>query len=115
MDTLSITGLLVHTRIGTYAWEQHINQRLLLDLVLPVDCRDCADDLTKTLNYETLCQDVKTLVESRSFQLIETVANEVAVFICETYKVAPVTVSVSKPDAIKQAKNVQITVTRPAP
>ncbi|MGQ3891574.1 dihydroneopterin aldolase [Legionella sp. CNM-4043-24] len=114
MDILNISGLAVSTRIGVHAWEQRISQRLLLDISLPSDFRNCEDDLAKTIDYDRLCQDVIQFVESRSFQLIETVADKVATFINERFSTPSVTVSVSKPDAVRQARNIQVTVTRTA-
>jgi len=112
MDNLTISGLAINTRIGVHTWEQRINQRLVLDISLTTDFGNCADDLSKTIDYDHLCQQVTGFVESQSFQLIETVAEKVAALIHETFQVTEVRVSVSKPDAIKQAKNVQVTVTR---
>lgn len=114
MDTLTITGLTVNTRIGVHAWEQRISQRLLLDISLATDFRACADDLDKTIDYDKLCQEVTYFAESHAFQLIETVAEKVAELIRETFQVTDITVSVSKPDAIKNAKNIQVTVKRQA-
>lgn len=78
MDTLNIKALNVSTKIGVYAWEQRILQQLLIDISIDTDFSDCQEDLGKTVDYEALCKNVTLYVESKSFQLIETVANEVA-------------------------------------
>lgn len=112
MDYLEITGLSVAARIGVYAWEQHICQRLLIDIKMPTDYRHCKDNINDTLDYSELCRLVIEFVESRSFQLIETVANEVADLMKSHFHVADVCVSVSKPHAVKAAANIKVTVTR---
>jgi dihydroneopterin aldolase len=112
MDQLNITGLSVSTKIGAYAWEQRINQRLLIDITLSLDVSNCLDDLDKTIDYAALCQKVTAFVESKSFVLIETVAEEVAQLIKESYLIEHVTIRVSKPHAVKNANNVSITVIR---
>ncbi|KTD71074.1 MULTISPECIES: dihydroneopterin aldolase [Legionella] len=112
MDTLNIKALSVSTKIGVYAWEQRINQQLLIDLSIDTDLSDCQGDLTKTVDYDALCKSVTLYVESKSFQLIETVANEVADLIKEQFKVAQITVGISKPHAIKNAANIQVIVRR---
>lgn len=112
MDSLQIKGLTLTTRIGVFAWEQQIEQRLLIDITIPADFSTCNDCLSETIDYEKLCQQVTYYVESKSFQLIETVANEIAELIKTEFKVEQVSISVSKPHAIKNAANVQVTVSK---
>ncbi len=112
MDSLHIKGLTVATRIGAYAWEQQIEQRLLIDIIIPADFSACDDLLGKTIDYDKLCQLVTTYVESNAFQLIETVADRIALLIKTEFQVEQLSVSVSKPHAIKNAANIQVSVTR---
>lgn len=112
MDSIQIKGLVVSTRIGVYAWEQKINQRLLIDIFIPTNLSACEDNIENTLDYNRLCQGVAGYVESKAFLLIETVANEVAQFIKTEFNVAAVTVTVNKPGAIKNTANVSVSVIR---
>lgn len=112
MDTLNITALSVATKIGVYAWEQRINQQLLIDISIPSDFTQCEDKLSNTLDYDALCKSVSHFVETKSFQLIETVANEIAGLIKNEFKVREVTVAVRKPHAVKNAGTIQVIVTR---
>lgn len=112
MDTLQIKALNVSTKIGIYAWEQRINQQLLIDISIDTDLSACGGDINKTIDYAALCETVTQFVESNSFQLIETVANEVANLIRDKFKSPQVTVAVSKPHAIKNAGNIQVVVRR---
>jgi dihydroneopterin aldolase len=112
LDTLIIKALNVSTKIGVYEWEQRINQQLLIDISIDTDFSTCQEDLTKTIDYEALCNSVTLYVESKSFQLIETVANEVADLIKKQFKVPQVTVGISKPHAIKNAENIQVVARR---
>jgi len=111
-DSLQITALNIPARIGIHAWEQKILQQLLLDITIPMDLRTCNNELANTIDYDKLCQQVITFVESNSFTLIETVAEQVAQLIKDNFKVATLTVSVSKPHAVKQAGNIRVSVTR---
>lgn len=112
MDTLNIKALNVSTKIGVYAWEQRINQQLLIDISINSDFSSCEDCLDNTVDYAALCEKVTEFVASKSFQLIETVAQEVALLIKEQFKVNQVTISVSKPHAIKNAGAIQVSLTR---
>ena len=107
---LTISALRVQTHIGVHAWEQQILQPLLLDINIPVDLSTCNDDLKNTIDYDALCRNVTTFVESTAFALIETVAQQVAQKIKQDYSVEQVTVSVSKPNAVKNAATVRVTV-----
>lgn len=112
MDTLNITALSIETKIGVYGWEQRINQRLLIDISIPYNFQDCKDNLSNTLDYDDLCQTVTQFVESTSFQLIETVAEQIAQLIKQKYLVNKVSVAVSKPHAVKNAGGIQVVVNR---
>lgn len=111
-DRLTIKGLQVPTTIGVHAWEQRIKQALVLDISIPMDFSACQDDLSQTLDYDSLCQKITHFLETTSFQLIETVANQVAELIKKEFNPSEVSVTVGKPHAIKNAQNIQVSVTR---
>ena len=112
MDTLNIKALNIRAKIGVHAWEQRINQQLLLDISIESDFSACQENLANTLDYSALCQRVTNFVESKPFQLIETVADEVARLIQQEFKVGTIMVAVSKPHAVKNAGNIQVVVNR---
>lgn len=112
IDTLRISALNISTRIGVHAWEQRISQKLLLDIHIPIDLSACNDELSKTIDYDALCKCVTTFVESNTFMLIETVAEHVARLIKDQFNVTQLTVSVSKPHAVKNAGNICVTINR---
>lgn len=111
-DLLSISALKVKTHIGVHAWEQRILQTLLLDIEIPIAISNCNDELDKTIDYDALCGNITTFIESHAFALIEAVAEQVAQKIKLEYQVPSVKVSVSKPHAMSNAGNVCVTVVR---
>jgi 7,8-dihydroneopterin aldolase/epimerase/oxygenase len=111
MDYLYIEGLRIETRIGVHAWEKKINQVLLLDIKIPRDFSQTEDSLTHTIDYDALCQHVTELVESNHFNLIETVAQQALTSIQKTFNIQNLTIRVSKPHAINNAKNISIEIT----
>lgn len=112
MDTLNIQALNVSAQIGVHAWEQRIKQQLLIDIAIPSDFSACQDNLTNTVDYDALCQKVTHFVESKAFQLIESVADNVAKFIQEEFKITKLRVAVTKPHAVKNAGLIQVIVER---
>ena len=61
MDTIFIHDLRVETRIGVYAWEQHLPQPLLIDLelALPSEKAFASDDFADTLDYAAVAKRVQ--------------------------------------------------------
>ena len=112
MDYLRIEGLRVETRIGIHAWEKKINQVLLVDLDIPKDFSKTNDAIENTTDYDALCQHVTELVQSKHFNLIETVASEVLDSLETHFKLKNTTVRVSKPHAIHNAKNICVELTK---
>ncbi|NCT57731.1 MAG: dihydroneopterin aldolase [Legionella sp.] len=115
MNILRIEALRTTTRIGVHAWEQRIDQVLLLDIDIPLSSEKLEqtdDAIENTLDYDALCQHVTHLVESHAFRLIETVALRVINSIQSNFGIQAITVRVSKPLAIANASNISITITR---
>ena len=112
MDNLFIKGLQVTTRIGAHDWEQRISQRLLLDISIPLEFIDCNDELNRTIDYDKLCTAVTTYMEQHSFQLIESVVNQLAQFLKSEFHLQTMTITVYKPQAIKNAQSISVTATR---
>lgn len=110
MDCLQIEGLRVETHIGIHAWEKKIKQILLFDIEIPLDFDKIADNIEQTIDYDALCQHVTTFVETHAFNLIETVAHEVIASIQNTFHIQALTLRVSKPHAISNAKNISVQV-----
>ena len=112
MDMLRIEGLRIETRIGVHAWEQKIDQVLLLDIEIPHDFSNINDSLEQTVDYAALCLHVTELVTSTAWQLIETVATTVAASIQIAFDLKALMVRVCKPDAIEAARNICVEVRR---
>ncbi len=112
MDTLSISSLKIMTHIGIHDWEKKILQPLLLDINIPLDCAQVHDQLDNTIDYSLLCTEVSNFMTGKEFNLIETVAEEVAQLILEKFTVTSIKLSVSKPTAVPSASNITVTINR---
>jgi len=114
MDKLSITGLKFTTLIGTLDWEQHVPQTLHCDVAFQTDAATIAksDDLNEAIDYEKMANLVQTFVENHHFQLIETLAEKLAQHVLLECDTKWVQITLHKPGALKQAKDVIITLER---
>ncbi len=101
-DVIHIRDLRVRCIVGVLAHERTQEQDVLIHLALHADLRKAgeSDDLTDTIDYGTLEQDVVTLVEGSSFQLIEALAAAVAQRCLRDERVAAVRVRIDKPAAL---------------
>ncbi len=114
MDIITIEDLKVETIIGVNAWERKVKQMLVLNLEIGCDTEKCAatDNIDDALNYDQLSQQIIEHVCASEYQLIETLANKVADMIIESHSSPWLRLTVNKPGAIPQAKNVSITIER---
>jgi dihydroneopterin aldolase len=113
-DTIFLDGLEVRTIIGIQDWERETKQTVRIDLELPVDARSASarDHIDATVNYKSIAKRIIADTESTRFQLVETLAERIAGILLEEYGLEWARVSVSKPGAIRGARNVGVRIER---
>ncbi len=113
-DTVFVHELKVETIIGIWGWERKIRQIVSIDLEMGADIRRAAetDSIDDTLNYKAISKRVQQFVADSKFQLVETMAEKIAQLVLQEFKVPWIQVRVSKPGAIRGAKNVGILIHR---
>lgn len=99
MDVIRLLGMEFYGYHGVFEAEQELGQRFEVDVELHRDLRVAAetDDIELTLNYVDVYTLVKEIVEERTFNLIETLAETIATDILDGFPVQGVTVRVRKP------------------
>jgi len=114
MDIVFIEQLTVFTTIGAFEWEQQITQKLVLDIELAWDNRLAAksDDVKDCLSYAEVAQSVLAHIQNQRFALVERVAEEVAELLMREFATPGVRITVNKPGAVAQARNVGVKITR---
>jgi dihydroneopterin aldolase len=120
MDIIFLSDLRVDTVIGIWEWERKIRQTIAIDLEMAADIRKAAasDSVDDTLNYKSVAKRIQQFVGDSSFQLVETLAEEIARIVLDEFDVPWVRVRVNKPGAIRGARDVGIQIergTRPDP
>ncbi len=113
-DTVFVHELKVETIIGIGGWERKIHQTVSIDLEMGADIRRAAetDSIDDTLNYKAISKRVQQFVADSEFQLVETMAEKIAELVLQEFNVPWIQVRVSKPGAIRGAKNVGILIHR---
>ena len=117
MDKIYINNLEFIGFHGVFSEEKKLGQKFLLSLELTVDTREAGKtgDLTKSVHYGLVAQDVEKLFLEKSIDLIETCAENIAEMVLKKYElVKEVKVIVKKPWAPLQMhfENVAVEITR---
>ncbi|MBC8345065.1 MAG: dihydroneopterin aldolase [Candidatus Marinimicrobia bacterium] len=86
---------------GVSESEKHLGGRFEIDLEMNLSLKEACttDDLTKTINYESIYQTVDACVKKDKFYLIEALANSVAHDILLNHPIDSLIVKVRKPHA----------------
>ncbi|WP_181274704.1 2-amino-4-hydroxy-6-hydroxymethyldihydropteridine diphosphokinase [Brevibacterium oceani] len=79
-DRIELRGLRVHGNHGVFEFEKREGQDFVIDVTLHTSVARAAatDDLTETIHYGELAEDVAGIVENTTFDLIETLAETIA-------------------------------------
>jgi dihydroneopterin aldolase len=114
MDKIFIHALKTETIIGIFDWERQVKQTILIDIEISADIRKAAssDSIDDTLNYKRVAKRVLAFVEESAFHLIETLAEHVAMLVLEEFGVAWISVTLSKPGAIRNYRDVGVILER---
>ncbi|MDP9065489.1 MAG: dihydroneopterin aldolase [Pseudomonadota bacterium] len=114
MDKIFIHALRTETIIGIFDWERQVRQAVVFDIEVSVDVRKAAmtDAVEDTLNYKRVAKHVLAFVEASSFQLVEALAEHVAMLILGDFDAAWVSVVLSKPGAVRGSRDVGVAIER---
>ncbi len=79
-DRIVLANMVFQARHGVNDWEKAEAQRFEVDVELAVDTQEAGldDDLAKTVDYRRVYETTREIVESRSFNLIEALAEAIA-------------------------------------
>ena len=113
-DRIFLHGLTTECVIGFIDWERRVKQTVVIDIELPVDCRRAAlsDAVVDTLDYKKVAKRVQAFVSASEYQLVETLAHRLALVILEEFGVEWVRVTLNKPGAIRNSRDVGVVIER---
>ena len=113
-DVVFIQGLCLPAKIGVLAWEQQIVQKLYVDLEMSTSIQAAAasDDIAQALNYAEVAQSLQGLVSEGAYQLIETVAEQMAQHLLSHFPIKKVKLSLNKKGALPNSSGVGVIIER---
>ena len=114
-DWIHIEELEVSTHIGVPDEERAAPQRMTATIsFLPYhEAGDLADKIENAINYSDVVEETKNFVRAQSVNLIETLADRLAMHLLKNFRMQRVTLELRK-FPFEDAKYVSVTVTRTA-
>lgn len=113
-DVIFIREFKVATLIGLYAHERHAPQTIQLDLDigLPNKRRWISDDIGDTVDYGVVVEEIRAVLETSRFFLLETLAEHVADVILDEFETSWVRVRVAKLGILSNVSEVGLFIER---
>lgn len=114
MDIVYIRGLKIQAIIGIFEWERENRQTVILDIEMAMDSNRTrgSEDINDALDYKKVTDRVAAFVSDSSFQLVETLADNIAEIIQGEFGVSWLRLSVGKPQALDNVECVGVTIER---
>ena len=114
LDRLFVRDLVLACNIGVYDHEKKAPQRVRFNVDLRVRRSSGAigDDLANVLSYDDVIHGIRDLIADRHFNLVETLAEDVATLCLENQRVARVQVKIEKLDVHPEAGAVGVEIER---
>src|SRR5881398_682832 len=114
MNTIFVQELRVETRIGVYAWEQHLTQPLLIDLelALPSARAFTTDDFADALDYAAVVKRIQAFAADHPHKLLERFAEALADLLRAEFGSPWVRVRVAKVAPVAGVKRLGVVIER---
>jgi (5-formylfuran-3-yl)methyl phosphate synthase len=109
LDRVFVRDFVLEMSIGAYRHERDRPQRVRFDVVAEVPPPSGAgDDIAEVFSYDVILDTIRALAENRHVNLVETLAEDIAVRLLAHAPVAAVTVRVEKLDVAPAVVGVEI-------
>ncbi len=114
MDKILIEQLRLSATIGVYPWERRIRQPLLADIALHADVAGAAvdDAIDAALNYASVADCLRAVVEASRFRLLESLAEHAARVLLDSFSSDGLRLTLKKPNAIGRARGAGVDIER---
>ncbi len=116
MDKVYVRDLRINALIGIYEWERRIRQQIRIDLEMGWDNRipAASDAIEDTMNYKAAAKLVTAFVKKTEYQLVETLAEELAALLIKEFNLPWIKITLGKPGAVTGSSEVGVIIERTA-
>ncbi len=111
-ETVHIDNLRLECIIGVRPEERERAQPLLISLSCPLDFENAAgaESLPETVDYSAVAGSAREFAIKGSFQLLETLARNLGVHLCERFGLSSIRLTVKKPNAIAESDGAAVSL-----
>lgn len=113
LSTVEVENLRLRAYIGFLEWEKEKLQDLVISFSFKYDTADASrtDDVKYAINYKSITKSIIKMVDNQSFNLLETLSENVYDFIQNFEEtIQDITVKVEKPNALRFTDNVMVKI-----
>jgi dihydroneopterin aldolase len=116
MDIIFIRDFRLSITVGMYEWEKVAPQTVQFDLEIgiPGTHASQSDAIADTIDYAKVVQRIEASLRDNKIQLLEKLAEHIAQLVMEEFKAPWVKVSITKLAALKNVKQLGVTIERGA-
>jgi len=109
--TIKIKNLRLKGIIGIYERERLEPQDIIVNVEMDVDVQKAviSDDISDTIDYDSITERITELVAGSQYNLLETLAQKMLDIVMEDYRVLRGRVEVDKPQAVPRTDSVSLT------
>ena len=81
---IKIKNLEVNCNIGIYDWEKTFDRKLIINVEMhSLNEKSCrSDDVKDTIDYQIIYDNIKKIIATKKYNLIETLAHDILEMIC---------------------------------
>jgi dihydroneopterin aldolase len=104
---IKIKDFKLKTNIGIYDWEKKFEREILINIIIDISnskstISDLIDD---TVDYELIYNQIKNLVETKRYNLIEKLAQEIVDLIMQDLRIDKVSIEIDKMNIFEEVKS----------
>jgi FolB domain-containing protein len=111
---IKIKNLRLKTILGIHPWEENFDREIIINAEIETKHLDSqlSDDISDTIDYDTIVTKIKNLINSKRFKLIEKMAAEIVDVVIEDKRIFRCKVEVDKVGVIEGVDSFSITLER---
>jgi dihydroneopterin aldolase len=114
MDIIFLNEVKVQTKLGVPSWERMIAQNIVLDIEIAMpNSSSCQTDLIDdTIDYGMVVAKIRERLTTKSFQLVEALAEDLCQMIMADFGTPWVKIKVAKPGILPGVKALGVIIER---
>ena len=109
---LKIKNLKLQTVLGVHLWEEKINRGIIINVEIESDFIKSlqSDDIDDTIDYDLITTEIKKLIASKRFKLVETMAQKIMDQIMEDSRIKRCKIEIDKVGAVEAVESFSVTI-----